>query len=130
MKTKVGAKIYYIPANDLIYPDGDFIIGFAGQLDIGLELADFMRYPETYTRAPRVPRGSLTALILTDKGKLFQFTNPGKWIEIRDKYFAIGSGALAAMGAFHAGASAKEAVIAASKVDPFTGMGTKVMTFK
>jgi ATP-dependent protease HslVU (ClpYQ) peptidase subunit len=39
----------------------------------------------------------------------------------RPKFFAIGSGAPAALGAMHMGASAKEAVNVAKKIDIYTG---------
>jgi ATP-dependent protease HslVU (ClpYQ) peptidase subunit len=39
----------------------------------------------------------------------------------RPKFFAIGSGAGAALGAMHMGASAKEAVAVAKKIDIYTG---------
>jgi ATP-dependent protease HslVU (ClpYQ) peptidase subunit len=126
-KMKMDTKIHHIPQNDLIYPDGEFLLGLAGQADICIELADFFKYPETYERAPRIRQGDIIGLILTDKGHLFTFTNPAKWLAIKDPFFAIGSGALTALGALHAGASPRDAVKAAMKIDPFTGMGTKVL---
>lgn len=126
----MGPKIHYCTANELTYPVSDFIVGFAGQADVCLELADYFRYPDTYKGIPRIPGGKMTGMVVTADGSIFQFTNPGKWLLVRDKVFAVGSGALVALGALHAGASPKDAVLAASKVDPFTGMGTKVLKFK
>lgn len=39
----------------------------------------------------------------------------------RVKFYAMGSGRAAAYGALHMGASARQAVVAACKVDPFSG---------
>ena len=46
----------------------------------------------------------------------------------RVPFFAIGSGAAAAMGAMHAGASAKEAIQIAKKIDNYTGGTVKTMS--
>ena len=43
--------------------------------------------------------------------------------------YAIGSGMHYALGALKTGATPKEAVVAASKLDPMTGLGVKVMEF-
>jgi len=126
-KMKMDTKIHRIPASELIYPDGEFILGLAGQADVCIELADFFKYPETYARAPRIRQGDIIGLILTEKKQLFMFTHPSKWLAVKDPFYAIGSGALTALGALHAGSDPLTAVKAASKVDPFTGMGFKTM---
>lgn len=43
------------------------------------------------------------------------------WVDIRAPYFAIGSGSHIALGAMHMGATAQQAVEAASNYDAFTG---------
>lgn len=128
-KMKMGTKVHYIKAHELVC-DTDFIVGLAGESAMCIDLIDFFRYPETYGKPPVIPRGTMTGLVLSPKGEIFHFTHPARWVRIMEKVFAVGSGSLAALGALHAGASPKDAVLAASKVDPFTGMGTKVLKFK
>jgi hypothetical protein len=60
-----------------------------------------------------------SALILTDDG-LFEadaYCRPERIIE---PFYAIGSGAKAALGAMHAGASARRAVEIACRIDPYS----------
>lgn len=129
IKLKRDTKIYYVPANPLIYGEGDFLLGLAGSSEACIEVADFFRYPDSYMKPPRIPANSMVGVVLTDKGHIFQFNTPSKWIPIREKYYAIGSGAATALGALFVGASPRDAVKAAMKVDPYTGMGTKVLKF-
>lgn len=122
----MSTKIHRCKANEMTYEHSDFIIGMAGPSDLCLEISDFFQYPETYGKPPKIPKDALYGLVVTDEG-IFHFTNPGKWLRVQDKYFAIGSGSLTALGALSVGATPKQAVLAASKIDPFTGMGTKVL---
>jgi ATP-dependent protease HslVU (ClpYQ) peptidase subunit len=55
------------------------------------------------------------------------FDNPSSWMKIDEPFFAIGSGSTTALGAMHAGATTAQAIKAATKVDPFTGMGVKTL---
>lgn len=60
--------------------------------------------------------------VLSVHGKIVRIHQQGSVIEMAGaKFTAIGSGAVAALGALHAGASAVEAVRAAIKVDIFSG---------
>lgn len=121
VKSKVNAKAWKFDGNDFIYPH-PFVLGFSGELGEVMELVDFFSHPENFKSAPRMR--SSTGLALTKEG-IYIINSPGRWVRLKEKYYAIGSGSIAALGALHAGASPKEAVLAASKVDPFTGMGTK-----
>jgi ATP-dependent protease HslVU (ClpYQ) peptidase subunit len=126
VKSKGKTKIFKIKANEMHCPE-DFIIGLAGDASASLEVVDFFERPEIYKSPPKV-RG-VSALILTDTGKIYMFDNPLKWIAINTEYASIGSGAQTALGAMYSGATPKEAIKAAMTVDPFTGMGTKSLKF-
>lgn len=125
-KTKAKTKIFKINAHEMHYPE-DFIIGFCGAASEIIDVVDFYQNPEIYERLPRTK--NLSGLVLTASGRIYQFDTPGKWLVVDHKHAAAGSGANIALGALHMGATPKEAVLAASKVDPFTGMGTKVLSF-
>lgn len=127
MKTKGKTKIYLVEPHELHYSE-QFIIGFAGGASDFLEVIDYFEYPDSYKKCP-TPR-TVQGLVVTASGKIFQFDNPSKWIVVASKVAAIGSGAPAAYGALHSGASPLEAIKAACKVDPFSGMGTKLIRFK
>lgn len=123
---KTKTKIFKIPAHERHYHE-DFLIGFAGTASEIIDIVDFYMNPDLYERMPRTK--GLTGLVLTESKKIYMFDTPGKWLAVNTPYCAIGSGLHVALGALSVGASPKEAVIAASKVDPFTGMGTKVISF-
>lgn len=61
-------------------------------------------------------------ILIWDGKKLFEVNWLWRPIQVpRPKFFAIGSGAPAALGAMHMGATAKEAVAVAKKIDIYTG---------
>ncbi len=126
-KFRINTKIFKFNPNEFIYNKGKFIVGFAGSTDEFMEIVDFYNFPEAYKRPPA--QRNTGGLVLTEYGEIFYFSNPVKWLRVKDKIHAIGSGSLTALGALKVGASPKEAVLAASQVDPFTGLGTKVLKF-
>lgn len=63
-----------------------------------------------------------SSLIVVDpRGRAFIFENQPLRVPLREKYWAIGSGANLAMGAMGAGADAKRAVQVARRHDVYTG---------
>lgn len=71
---------------------------------------------------------SFRALMLNEAGELFLFdSSPWASGPIRSKFYAIGTGAEYAMGAMAAGASAKEAVKIACKLDPHSGLPVRTL---
>lgn len=123
---KGKTKIYEFDPHELSYPSSEFFVGFAGAASSIIEIAEFFSRPESFRKAPTVK--GVTGIVLTRKGDLFVFDDYRIWLAVNQPFMAIGTGAPAAMGAMHQGASPREAVRAASKIDPFTGMGTKVFS--
>lgn len=126
MKTQGRTKIFKVKPHELHFHE-EFLIGFCGRASDFIDVIDYYENPEYYKQIPRVR--DLAGLVLTKSGQIFQFDTPGKWMSVMGKYAAMGSGAPAAYGALHMGASPKEAVLAASKVCPYTGMGTTLLKF-
>lgn len=124
IKFKGTPKVFKIKAHELHSPE-DFIIGFCGGASDFIDVVDYYYYPENYKKVPN-PK-SVSGVVLTMSGKLFMFDTPGTWLAVQQPFVAVGSGSSIALGALHAGASPKDAILAASKVDPFTGMGTTLM---
>lgn len=127
MKVKCKTKIYKFEPHELHFDIEPFMVGFCGAASEIVDVIDFYNRPELYKDMPRTR--NLSGLVLTQSGKIFSFDRPQAWLAVEEKFAAMGSGAPSALGALHAGATPKEAVLAAMKVDPFTGMGTKVLKF-
>lgn len=70
-----------------------------------------------------------TVLALTKDG-LFEYDKWCRGEKIAEPFYAIGSGAKAALGAMHAGVSAKRAVEIACMVDPYTRAPVTVWSLK
>jgi len=126
LKSKCKTKIFkFASGKDHFCPE-PFLAGFAGNAMDIMTVVDFYHNPELYDRAPKTK--NFSGLILTQSGRIFIFyDSPGNWLTVDSKYHSIGSGSLTALGAMHMGATPKQAVQAAMKVDPLTGMGTKVI---
>jgi ATP-dependent protease HslVU (ClpYQ) peptidase subunit len=125
-KWKCKTKIYKFKANPNTYPHSDFIVGFAGTAGSIVSVAEFFSLPDT-TTPPKVK--DLKGLVLTAEGHIFAFDQYTQWIRIDQKYAAIGSGGEYALGAVEMGASLREAIKVASKHDPNTGLGVKIIGF-
>lgn len=70
-----------------------------------------------------------TVLALTRDG-LYEYDKWGRGEKILDKFYAVGSGSKAALGAMHMGASAEQAVRIACKIDPYSAPPITVMTLR
>lgn len=127
MKTKCGTKVYKIQPHELHFSHEAFLVGFCGAASEIGDVVDFYERPELYKTMPRTK--ALHGLVLTASGKIFQFDSPGKWLTVNSPFASMGSGSPIALGALHMGATPKQAVQAAMKVDPFTGMGVKTFKF-
>lgn len=122
-KFRTTTKVFGLDKNK--YVPEPFYIGYAGTVEKAHGIINWLRYPDEIKR-PKHDGSSF--LILTEKGKLITFNDPHPdgWIEVNEPFFAIGSGAAFAQATMLAGLSPKDAVLAASKLDPLTGMGVKV----
>lgn len=70
-------------------------------------------------------------LIIDPKGKVFYYSEKCLVTPVKDfGYYAIGSGSTVALGAMYAGATAREAVMAAIKFDVHTGGPIKMVRLR
>ena len=125
-KFKVKTKLFEFD-NKRLWPV-KFTVGYCGNLDAIPDVLEFLGNEDGTTRCPRYNKNS-EYVILTEDHKIFLFYTPDKWILVDDSHYAIGSGMHYALGAMKAGNSPKEAVLAASKLDPLTGLGIKVIEY-
>lgn len=101
-----------------VYKHNGTCIGIAGTY------TDCMRFMKWYRGGMKEPLkkvGDVSALLLSAEGNIFYFDGEAQSYKVTDKFMAIGSGANAAMGAMHMGATPAQAVKIASKVDTYTG---------
>lgn len=95
------------------------IMGLSGESSPGLLYLDWYGSDKDPPTQLIDGQADFSALILTVDG-LFEadaYCRPERIIE---PFYAIGSGAKAALGAMHAGASARRAVEIACRIDPFS----------
>ena len=105
-------------ASKLEEKGGDFI-GTAGTVDY---CEQFLSWYGSKKKKPHFPKDAdFEALILTKDGRLIHFDETLTRSVLRDPFFAVGSGAHAALAAMHLGCDPSRAVEIACLVDPFTG---------
>jgi hypothetical protein len=100
------------------FGEKEVIIGTAGETGSGLVFVDWYgtgKDPPDFLTG----EADFQCLVLSDEG-LFEFDKWCRGEKILDKFYSVGSGAKAAMGAMWAGKGALEAVKIAAKVDPYT----------
>ena len=80
-------------------------------------------------KAPKVKGISFEAVVVDRKGVVSSYDDSTVPVILDDKTYAAGSGKYYAQGALHAGATAKQAVIAAAAFDPLTGGQVREISF-
>lgn len=98
------------------------LVGLAGGSFDGLAFLDWL-VSKTSEPPQRLIDGdaAFTALVLNQHG-LFEYDKWCRPERIIEPFYAVGSGAKAALGALHMGASARRAVAVACKIDPYTAL--------
>ena len=124
-KFKVKTKLFEFN-NPLFYPT-PFTVGYSGDLDAVPDVLEFLGNTEPTAKPPR--NRNCEFVVLTKDHKIYTFINPTKWILVDEPNYAIGSGMHYALGALKAGATPKEAVKAACKLDPMSGLGVKEISY-
>jgi hypothetical protein len=106
------------------------LVGLAGGSYDGLAFLDWLMGadPEPPTRLIE-GEADFTALVLNKFG-LFEYDKWCRPERVLEKFYAVGSGAKAALGAMHMGASATCAVAIACKIDPYSAPPIVSMSLK
>jgi hypothetical protein len=110
-----------------IYARGGAVIGLAGDEGPGLLFLDWHGSGRSRPELLVLGEGDFEALVLDDRLRLWRYDRWCRGERIHEKFFAIGTGADAAMGAMHAGATARRAVEIACKLDINSGLPVVVM---
>ena len=110
-----------------LFRKGAAIIGTAGESAPGLVFLDWYGSQKAPPQKLIDGDADFTVLVLTPRG-LFEFDKWCRGEKILEKFYAIGSGAKAALGAMHMGADARKAVQIACKVDTLSS--TPIVTMR
>lgn len=114
-KIKVGKRIE------------EHILGFAGESSPALLYLDWYGTGKPPPEVFADMVSDFSVLILSKHG-LFDVDAYCRPEKVLEKFWAIGSGAKAALGAMHAGATARQACAIACKIDPYSGLPITHMT--
>lgn len=115
----------------------DYILGTAGGSYLGMIFVDWFpgikacQQPESGGKLPEILRDAhleedFDVLIVSRRG-IYTVNHLCRPILCLDAFVAIGSGRKAALGAMHAGSTAKRAVEIACKVDPYSAPPVRTM---
>jgi ATP-dependent HslUV protease subunit HslV len=105
------------------------VLGTAGDDSPCLMLLDALNGDEAMTDALRGATADIVCLLMNHKGvfKIDKWCRPEK---VEDEFIAVGSGAQAALGAMHQGATAEESAYVACKVNAFCGLPIQTMSLE
>ena len=98
----------------------EVIIGTAGESAPACVFVDWFGSGRPIPEVLLQLGGDFACLVLTHDG-LFEADVYCRLDRVQEEFFAIGSGAKAALAAMHCGKSAIEAVRIAARIDPYTG---------
>jgi ATP-dependent protease HslVU (ClpYQ) peptidase subunit len=106
----------------------EVILATAGESSSGMHFVDWYgsgKEPpiELFTYAD----ADFTILVLKKDG-LWEYDAWCRGMRVKDRFYAVGSGAKAALGAMHMGASAEQAAKIACKIDPYCALPVLAMS--
>jgi hypothetical protein len=108
----------YFTTTDKIVRLGDALVGCCGNLD---SIAKFLDWYQKRGDIPDFDDDDFEAIVLKKDG-MFLYANSCRERRIKDKYFATGSGGMAALAAMHCGKTPAEAVRVAIRCDKNSGL--------
>lgn len=129
-KFRGKTKIYELPtlSAKALFDNEKVLVGFCGDASMIGTCLEYLFEPHEFEKPPRVK--GIEMVSLNSKGHIHLSFNLRQWLLIDQPYYAIGSGMMFAMGALANGASPLDAVKAAAKMDPSTGMGYTTLNIK
>ena len=107
---------------------GECIIGLAGGSFDGLVFLDWLVSGNPEPPQRLIDGGADFTAIVLSKAGLHEYDMWCRPDRVLERFYAVGSGSKAALGALHMGASAKEALQIAARVDAYTGGKSTTMS--
>ena len=123
--TKMYPKV--VRLNDA--PDENVIIGVSGDGFAALVFVDWYGSGKDKPNELIEGEADFSAIVLTSIG-LFEYDRWCRGEKVLEEFYAIGSGTKAALGAMHAGCSAKRAVEIACRVDSYSRLPVTALKLK
>jgi hypothetical protein len=102
-----------------IFKGDNYIMAYAGPIDEGYAFKAIME-GEAKAKDMSISK-NFAALVWWDTGEIEEWYSSMIPVPVIDKYASLGSGSAIALAAMYSGATAKEAVELAKKLDAFTG---------
>lgn len=99
--------------------EGKVLIGTAGESSPALLFVDWYGTDQPKPTELLESEADIDIVVLSKRG-VFAYDKWCRGEKIIDRFYAIGSGTKAALGALHMGASAIQAVAIACKIDPYS----------
>lgn len=103
------------------------LIGVSGGISDALKFVKWYADGCDPDDQPEIGDG-FNAIVLDRCGRMSTYDFEFVGVEVLDEFFAIGSGAMAAIGAMHMGATPAQAVLVAAKVDSSTNSDVHSLT--
>lgn len=97
----------------------DILVGYCGDWVAGMCFAQYIA--GVVDEEPKGSKSDEVEFVILRPDGLYIADNHLREVKLKESFYAIGSGEQAAMVAMMMGATAKEAVNMAKKVDPYTG---------
>jgi ATP-dependent protease HslVU (ClpYQ) peptidase subunit len=115
----------------LVTASDECLVASAGSSEAGTAFDIWFKekFEGVNSKRPYPRERNFAAVVLYKSGELFLYEQRGYPIEIKGRYFAIGSGSEYALGAVHAGVDLRKAVQISAKLDNGTGFGIQVEGF-
>ncbi len=104
---------------------GDQLVGLVGEAGKGLQVVEWYKNGGDLSMFPtEAMKGGDFILLIWNGADILTIDEQGFSVVVEDLMVAVGSGAMAALGAMHMGAGAERAIEVASEIDQYTGRGT------
>lgn len=100
------------------------LIGMVGEMGWAVKAIQWYKDGADSEKWPVPVEGNFCLVLWNDRDTILQtIDDDGNRVDIEAAYYALGSGAMAAMGAMAMGADTEQAIEVASGLDAHTGMG-------
>ncbi len=107
-----------------VWRTGDHLIGLVGNMGMGTQAVEWYKKGAEPSDFPtEAMKGGDFILLIWNGVNIITIDEQGFSLIIEDLAAAVGSGAMAAMGAMRMGAGAQQAIEVASDIDQYTGRG-------
>lgn len=119
----------YVADTNKIYRVRGHLVGGCGSLGAVLRFCEWFKAGADEGNRPRVD-DDFDTITIAPNGRVTWYSHELIPTEFRAPFHAVGSGAQVALGALHMGASAKQAVQVAMRVDKHSGGSVRTLRLK